>query len=350
VKKMYTVKISGLLGASALRILKQTQGLEVITRHGRVNRRAEATVSYAGNRVRVAVEVKRRANAATAWQLVHEAGKRPDTPLLLIADETTVEARRILQEHGIAFVDGLGNALIQLPGLLFHLGSRQLPRRPALRTPPTRLSGKAGVAAQALLLHPRRVWHVQDLAREAGVSPGLAHRVLTRLEKEGVITAEGVGPNRTRRLTAPTALLDLWVEESVAPPTLTLLHVLAQTPQQLLGELGANLGRSGIEYALTGAAGATLIAPFVTAIPVVDVWVAEKAASGDLCEAAKGERVTDGQNVVFMQTKDDTPLAFREEVKGLWLVNRFRLYADLRRDPRRGREQAEHLRREVIGF
>jgi hypothetical protein len=60
--------------------------------------------------------------------------------------------------------------------------------------------------------------------------------------------------------------------------------------------------------------------------------------------------VLDGQNVVFLQGKDDTPLVFREQIDDLWVANRFRLYADLRRDPRRGREQADHLRREVIGF
>jgi hypothetical protein len=60
--------------------------------------------------------------------------------------------------------------------------------------------------------------------------------------------------------------------------------------------------------------------------------------------------VTEGQNVVFLQAKDDTPLAFRQQVEGLWTVNRFRLYAELLHDPRRGREQADHLRREVIGL
>ena len=64
----------------------------------------------------------------------------------------------------------------------------------------------------------------------------------------------------------------------------------------------------------------------------------------------QGDPVTDGQNIVFLQAKDDTPLASREKKKGLWLADRFRLYTDLRRDPRRGREQAENLRRDVIGF
>jgi hypothetical protein len=60
--------------------------------------------------------------------------------------------------------------------------------------------------------------------------------------------------------------------------------------------------------------------------------------------------VADGHNVEFLQAKDDTPLAFREQAAGVWVASRFRVYADLRRDPRRGREQADHLRQEVIGF
>lgn len=74
------------------------------------------------------------------------------------------------------------------------------------------------------------------------------------------------------------------------------------------------------------------------------------AAREELYEAAQADPVNDGQNVVFLQGKDDTPLAFRGKAKALWVANRFRLYADLRRDPRRGREQADNLRREVIGF
>lgn len=49
--------------------------------------------------------------------------------LLLIADQTTSEAREILAEHGVAVVDGLGNAHMELPGLLFHLEGRGRPGR-----------------------------------------------------------------------------------------------------------------------------------------------------------------------------------------------------------------------------
>ena len=325
--------------------------MTVITREPRhADRGVDAILRFAGTRARVAIEIKRRANAATAWQVVQYAKAHPGTPLLLIAEETTAEAREILEKRGVAVVDGLGNAHIELPGLLFHLEGRRRPRRVAGDGPPTRLSGKAGVAAQALLLDPKRAWQVHDVAKEAQVSPGLAHRVLARLEREGILAAEGTGPKRVRRVTNPIALLDLCTEENVEQPTRTLGHLLAQTPQQLIRALGTNLGRSGIDYALTGAAAASLVAPFVTAIPVVDVWVRATAAPEELHKAAQTDPVTDGPNVVFLQARNDAPLAFREKAKDLWVANRFRIYTDLRRDPRRGQEQAEHLRREVIGF
>lgn len=89
-------------------------------------------------------------------------------------------------------LDGLGNAHIELPGLLVHVEGGQ----PAEYARPVRLSGKAGVVAQALLLHGGRRWQVQDLAGETRVSDGLVHRVLVRLEAENLVASEGAGNRR----------------------------------------------------------------------------------------------------------------------------------------------------------
>jgi hypothetical protein len=346
------VNISGPLEVEALRVIREIPGLAVDPEPGgaRADRGADAILRFAGQQARVMVEFKQRANAATAWQLIHDAEHYPDARLLLIAGETTSEAREILEDRGVAVIDGLGNAHIEFPGLMFHVEGHGRQQRPPRPNPPTRLRGKAGLAAQALLLDPDREWTVQDLAHEAGIAAGLAHRVLARLQTEGVVTAEGTGPRRVRRVTNPTAMLDLWAEEQRDRPARTNGYLLAQTPRELIERVGANLGRAGINYALTGAAGASLVAPFVTAIPVVEVWVAATAAPEELHRGAATQAVTEGQNIVFLQAKDDAPLAFRQETNDVWLANRFRLYADLRRDPRRGREQAEHLRAEVIKF
>jgi hypothetical protein len=345
------VKIDGPFEAEAIRIIRDTPGLSVISRERKRagNHVANAVVRFGRTHTNVTIEARRRVNPATAWQLVHEAAEHPQTPLLLIARETTADARQILQNHGIAFVDGLRNAHIVLPGLFFHIEGRQ-PRAPKSVVAPTRLRGKAAVAAQALLLQPNRAWQVHDLAKQARISPALAHRVLARLEAERILAAEGKGPNRVRRVTNQTALLDLYAEEDAPAATRTPAYLLAQTQQELLTGLATNLERAGIKYAVTGAAAASIVAPFVTAIPITQVWVTTKAGREELCAAAQAKLVSSGANLVFLQAKGDSPLVFREKLKDLWLVNRFQLYADLRRDPRRGQEQADHLRREVIGF
>jgi hypothetical protein len=344
------VNIGGEFEADALDVLRDVPGVTVEAQPRVGDHRPDAIVRFADREETVLIEVKRQANAATAWQLVHYAEQFPEMPVLLIADTTTDEARKILIDHGIGFIDGLRNAHIELPGLLFHLEGRGRKKSAAGPAPPTRLSGKAGAAAQALLLHPEREWTVRDLAEEAGVAAGLAHRVLARLEREGVMATRGTGPQRVRTLANPTALLDLWAEEQADQPKRTLGYLLAQTPRQLAERLASGLERAGIEYAITGAAGANFVAPFLTAIPLTDVWVAATAAPDEVLRHTGADAVAEGQNLVLLQAKDNTPLLFRREVNDVWVANPFRLFVDLRRDPRRGREQADHLREEVIGF
>lgn len=344
-KKASSVKLVGALAPEALQVLRGIPGLTVAIEPPS-ELTEEIVLSFGDSATPVAVRVRSRVNAATAWHLVREADAQPDTQVLLIAGETTRDARDILRQHGIGVIDGLGHAHIEFPGLLLHVDGG----RPRQRAWPTRLNGKAGVAAQALLVQPERAWQVRDLAEEARVSMGLAHRVLARLAEEGVVTAEGSGRNRVRRITDPTALLDLWAEENTYQPSRAAAYLLAQSPGQLIDKLAAGLDRAGIGYALTGAAGATVVAPFVTTVPVAEVWVTAAASPEQLAAAVDAELVVDGQNVEFLQAKDDTPLAFNELVDGRHVANRFRLYADLRGSPRRGREQAGHLRQEVIGF
>ena len=54
--------------------------------------------------------------------------------------------------------------------------------------------------------------------------------------------------------------------------------------------------------------------------------------------------VTEGHNVTFLQASTDAPLAFRQQSGDLWIVNRFRLYSDLRRDNAAGSSKRITLR------
>ncbi|HUU61120.1 MAG TPA: hypothetical protein VMX37_01875, partial [Acidimicrobiia bacterium] len=81
------MKLEGWFEAETLRILRQIPGLSVTAETRTGDRRPDALVEYAGGQARLVVETRKRADAATAWQLVHEAGRGP--PVLLVAEETT---------------------------------------------------------------------------------------------------------------------------------------------------------------------------------------------------------------------------------------------------------------------
>jgi hypothetical protein len=351
VKERQLVKIEGPLEADAARVLREVEGIEVGA--GRpLSRRSDATLRFAGVARPIDIEVKKYLNAATAWQVVRRAEElATDSYLLVVASQATTEAQAILQRHGIGIVDGGGNAHLELPGLLLHIESRHRATGAAQPQWTIKLSGKAGLTAQAMLLAPDRDWHIRDLAAEANVSGGLVHRVLGRMEAEGLVTADGLGPARVRRLVNPSALLDLWAEENVDRAVVrTAAYRLARTPEELVKRIAERLEMAQIRYALTGAAAAMGLAPFVTSIPTVDVWLDAGVSANEVAEALDAEIVDTGANVVLSQTPVEEPMAFRREHDGAWLVNPMRLYYDLRNNPRRGREQADRLRQEVIGF
>ena len=346
------MNIQGPVKEDALRLLQEIPGVVVEPRSSTEHR--PDVVIRAGDVTHV-IEIKaqRLTNAAAARQLAEYARGLPSrTYLLVVARTTTADARRLLEEHGVGVIDTHGNMRVELPGLfLWTEGKPGSAATEERNESPVRLSGKAGVAAQALLLERRRRWQVNDLAKVADVSVGLAHRVLARLERENLVQADGVGPKRTRRLENPAALLDLWAEEMQDRRVKHLrLFRLARDPRVLAAALSDALVRANIEHAISGPAGAAPLAPFVTAIPVTDIWVADTLALDDAADAAQADTVQEGHNIVLRQVSGNAPLAFRTQVNGIWTVNQFRLYFDLRQDPRRGREQADRLREEVIGF
>jgi hypothetical protein len=309
-------------------------------------------VRFAGSKTPVMIEARKRLNAPAARQIVALAEER-DLRVIAIAEETTADARRILVFHGIGIVDGLGNADLRLPGLLVHIEGhpeRKHLKMPTKAAPKARLSGKTGVAAQALLLEPERGWKVHELATRADVSSGLAHRVLARLENEGLVRAEGSGPGKVRVLTDPGGLLDLLAEETADRSLRTPAFRLAQSPKALIRGVANALEAKDVDYALTGAGAASLAAPFVSAVPIVEVWVSAYFMVDHVLDEFGMEKADTGQNVELLQGNDDGPLMFRQRTRWAWVANPFRLYIDLLRDPRRGREQAEVLREEVIGF
>jgi hypothetical protein len=314
----------------------------------------DAMLMLAGRRQPIACVLKTNANAAAAWAFVHWTSAWHGSRPLLVAKQTTVEAREIMRRHGAAYIDGAGFAHVELPGLFIHVEARGAGRRPRPATArgTGRLAGRAGVVAQALLLDPRRDWGVHALAQAARVSAGLAHKVLQRLEAEGIVASSGAGPAKIRRLTDPAALLDLWAEETRDQDVVrTAGFRFTRTPRELVWQVANGLDTDAIGHAVTGIAAAALMTPQGTAVPFTEIWVTEAVAAAEVLRSVGVEAVARDPNLVVRQARDDLPLAFRAKTaEGLWTVNPARLYVDVHADAAVSREQADEIRSQLLGF
>ncbi len=308
-----------------------------------------SSLEVGGRKRTVELLIERTVNAATARFLVDRPKRRGGQPPLVVAETVTEGARRTLEAGGLGYVDGHGNAHIRLPGLYVHTTGSS--KGAVTRPPAPRLSGKAGLVAQALLLDPGREWQIAELAARCDVSGSLVHRVLARLEATGVVTALGAGPTKRRHLAKPTGLLDLWAEEDKEPRTrATLVFVLPGRARSLGSQCSERLASHSILHALTGVAAAAMLAPALTSVPVSQIRLGAQADLDDVIAALLARPVTQGANVVLVHPPNNAELHFRQRPNDAWLAANTRIYLDAVRDPRRGAEQAAIFREAVFGF
>ena len=311
---------------------------------------ARPSLEVDGRTRTVTLVVKRSIDAAAARSIVERPGRKRGNPSIVVAETVTEGARRTLEAGGLGYVDGHGNAHIRLPGVFVHTVGNPISRAEA-KPSPTRLSGKAGLVAQALLLDPDREWQITELVARCEVSAGLVHRVLARLETAGVVSVRGTGPTKRRRLGHPTALLDLWVEEDEEPRTrATPVFVLPGRDRTLGSQCSERLASRSILHAVTGIAAAATLAPALTSVPVSQLRLGAQVDVDEILVALSARQVTEGANVVLLQPPTDAELLFRQCPHDTWLAANTRIYLDALRDPRRGAEQAATFREAVLGF
>src|ERR1017187_4930698 len=141
---------------------------------------------------------------ATATLLVALAG--PDKLSFVVAARLPEHVRRELESAGCAYADGTGAAHIDVPGLYVHIEGHSNRRRTTGHAPAG--IGVVGVRPiQSLLAEPGREWSVPELARAAASSTGEAHRVLARLQDEGLGAATGRARSLRRTVANPGDLL-----------------------------------------------------------------------------------------------------------------------------------------------
>ena len=201
-----------------------------------------------------------------------------------------------------------------------------------------RLMGRTGVLAESLLLGGGREWSIRELAADAGVTPALAHRAVTRLEREALLARHGEGPRTRRVVTNPRALAELWSQEEKIPAPFLRGFLYDSSMEDLARKV---LGVCP-EGAVGGALAANLYRPVLTRIaPPVRLWVPDDFAPAAL-EAIGFQSTASGANIEFVQSKEN-PWRVHRNSDGLPRISKWRAWLEVANAEGRTQELAEAL-------
>jgi len=271
-------------------------------------------------------------------QLLDEGPEEFD---VVTAHRLSPAARALLADARLGWADESGAAEIAVGGIVVSREGR--PREPARLV---RWTPAVAAVAEALLCGTDAT--VAATKEATGLSTGSCTNALRFLSDEGLLTAEAKrGRGSARRLSDPDRLLGAYVaavDAAKAAPSLQA-GLQGRDLVEALGEVGAAWDSRGIGWAATGVAAAAVIAPALTTVSSVEVYLqADSPASLDARAADAGLRPIVGGRLTLRPFPTASTWRLAERHDALRVAPWPRVYADLRRSGVRGEQAAEHLR------
>ncbi len=261
-----------------------------------------------------------------------------------VAPYISPQSAALIRRHACGYLDLSGNCYLAFDNVLIEKeGKPNL--RPASRPLKTLFAPRATRVIRALLVEPDRTWGLEELGRAVGVSLGHAHNVVRRLEDLDWVER---GPAGRVRLTRPGELLDAWREAySYRVNGMGAFVSPIAEKRRLMEALARQAGAHGVDYGFTLHAGASLVGPQVR-VPVVHCYV---GGDPEPLARAVGLQPVEGDGTVYLLVPYDSGVFYAPLTKGgLRVVCLPQLYVDLYHFERRGREQADKLRRDALGY
>lgn len=263
---------------------------------------------------------------------------------VLIAPFLSEKSREICSEYDINYLDLHGNAFFQAPGILIDIS---VPGRPVSekRALKSLFSPKATQVLHAMLHNPKRKWRVAELAETAETSVGQVSNVRKLLVERGwaKIGSDGMA------LADPDSLLDTWRDVYRRPPSsvkkiYTHLHGFAfeKAAKNIFLSLWPDKHAAFATFSA-----AQLLAPYARIATYY--FYANKKGAARIMDVLEASPVSKGESVEILILKDQSLLANAvEPMPNVVCTNPIQTYLDLWVSGERGREAAEHLRREVL--
>lgn len=313
-----------------------------------------------GESIRGAMIVTATESTAILWDKIRQIKEYvSDKPYILpfIGSRFLGEVdRNLAVREGVNLFDLAGNIYVQSQYLHFE---RIIPTNPFADKPTLKevFSPVSSRLIRVLLVNSEKRWSLFELAREADVSGGLAHRIIKKLVEDKLIERE---KDKTIIVKSPGEILDRWVRAKGSYKSYTQQKFSFYSYKKDIGSILKTItllnNDQFMKYALSFSTGAYVIAPYTTTINKVQMYINHSVDIDtwkrmlDLTPVDKGANVeiyTPYDKGVFYGIQQ---VPFRQGNDKINVVSNVQLYLDLYNDPARGEEQAKHLREVKLHF
>jgi hypothetical protein len=255
------------------------------------------------------------------------------------------QSARILKDNNLGYLDLSGNCYLAFEHVLIEKeGKRNV--RPSTRPLRSLFAPRATRVVRVLLADPARAWRLEELAKTAAVSLGHSHNVVKRLEDLRWLERDEA---QRIHLSKPADLLEAWAESyTYRTSEIASYFVSERVTRRTMADLARSAVAEGRRCAFTLSAGLSLVAPH-TRLGAIHCYLegdpAPVAAALGLHQAGEADGT-----LQLLSPYDPGVFDGLLDKAGLKVVSLPQLYADLVHYERRGAEQAEHLRREAMGY
>ncbi len=273
----------------------------------------------------------------------------PDVEVVF-AKQLSRGAKDWLLAHQRGWVDESGDANVSLStGLIIvrEARTRQVKTEARIKWTRTMLA-----AAEAVLAGVTPT--VEAIETATGISRGASANALARMEKLGLLHRSQAtrGRGSARSVVDHDAFVDGYAAAAAMlrlSQRVIRIHRLWRDPFEAFeSEIGPALNHHSQSWAVTGAAASILLAPYLSDVTVVELYVDDDLfANPDHLADVLGGRVVDRGQLIEVRSLPTSMSAKGPVVSGIHLALPARVYADLKAVGGRSAEAAHHLRETV---